>query len=381
MCAVMIDRTPAAMAARNGTISRRSSRARSASTAGTSRWESCEVAPWPGKCFAHAATPASCRPFTAAVMCRATSSGSEPNARVPMIGLSSAVFTSADGAKSRLTPAPRSSAPSERCTRQVVPGSSRAPSAALPGYGLPVSCASRVTSPPSSSMETSVSAAARSSAVSAVSWPVPGTLPLMAKRVTPLTPRSSPSKTQRGAAAPGNGTSRVALTSRSRERSLTGRSPRLGRRSASLALIAHHSRYVLPGDRPAPIGRSSLHRPRDQAGDHAALDEEEEGDDREGEQRGCGHDRAPVVAGPPEEELQHDRQSGLVLILEERVREDQFVPGRDEGEDDRRDQGGRDEWQQNAEEDPDRPGAVDRGGVLELLGHRGDEPAQHPDAE
>ena len=66
MCAVMIDRTPASIAARNGTSARWSR----SSTDGSARCESTDVSPWPGKCFAHAATPALCSPRTNAETCR-----------------------------------------------------------------------------------------------------------------------------------------------------------------------------------------------------------------------------------------------------------------------------------------------------------------------
>ena len=58
MCAVMIDCTPAAMAARNGS----SATSSIDSTTGSARCESTDVSPWPGKCLAHAATPARCSP-------------------------------------------------------------------------------------------------------------------------------------------------------------------------------------------------------------------------------------------------------------------------------------------------------------------------------
>ena len=109
-CAVMIDFAPASMAARNGTSSRSQSSSREARTTGISRWESWEVAPWPGKCFTQAATPSDCRPRTAATVCRATRSADEPNDRVPMTGLSSAVLMSATGPMSRFTPQAASSA-------------------------------------------------------------------------------------------------------------------------------------------------------------------------------------------------------------------------------------------------------------------------------
>ena len=60
MCAVMIDCTPAAIAARKGG----KPSATSPATVGSSRCESRSVAPWPGKCFAHAATPYACTPVT-----------------------------------------------------------------------------------------------------------------------------------------------------------------------------------------------------------------------------------------------------------------------------------------------------------------------------
>ena len=89
--------------------------------------------PCPGKCFAHAATPAACRPRTAAAACRATRSGSEPNDLIPMTGLSAAVFTSTDGARFTLMPRAARSWPSARYTAAVSAASSTAPSAALPG--------------------------------------------------------------------------------------------------------------------------------------------------------------------------------------------------------------------------------------------------------
>ena len=53
--------TPALMAARNGTSSTESSRARGRSMTGSPRCESTAVSPWPGKCFAVAITPAALR--------------------------------------------------------------------------------------------------------------------------------------------------------------------------------------------------------------------------------------------------------------------------------------------------------------------------------
>ena len=57
MCAVITASTPSSTAARKGTSSTRSRRSRSARIAGSSRWESTSVSPWPGKCFAVVSTP------------------------------------------------------------------------------------------------------------------------------------------------------------------------------------------------------------------------------------------------------------------------------------------------------------------------------------
>ena len=91
------------------------------------------VLPWPGKCLAHAATPAAWRPRTAAAACRLTRPVRSPNARVPMTGFPVAVFTSTDGARSTLMPTAARSAPSARYTARVSDASSTAPRAALPG--------------------------------------------------------------------------------------------------------------------------------------------------------------------------------------------------------------------------------------------------------
>ncbi len=167
MCAVMIERAPASIAARKGVSAPSSSDVDDRNA----RCESTEVSPCPGKCFAHAATPALWRPRTNAATCLATSAGSSPNERIPITGFCGFVLTSATGAKSRLTPTLASSAPSDAATRSVSTTSSTTPSAPLPGYELPRSASSRVTSPPSSSIAMSTpSRSARSSDVSARSW-------------------------------------------------------------------------------------------------------------------------------------------------------------------------------------------------------------------
>ena len=56
-CAVMINATPASMAALNGANSMARSRSGACSTIGSSRCESAAVSPCPGKCLPQAATP------------------------------------------------------------------------------------------------------------------------------------------------------------------------------------------------------------------------------------------------------------------------------------------------------------------------------------
>ena len=59
--------TPLSMAARNGTSSSESSRARRWGRMGRAACESVAVSPWPGKCLAVAITPPSCAPLTKAL--------------------------------------------------------------------------------------------------------------------------------------------------------------------------------------------------------------------------------------------------------------------------------------------------------------------------
>ena len=75
------------------------------------------VAPWPGKCFGHAATPAPCTPRTAAATWRAATWGSALNERTPITGLRGSRLTSATGARSTVTPALRQPPPDCRVHR------------------------------------------------------------------------------------------------------------------------------------------------------------------------------------------------------------------------------------------------------------------------
>src|SRR5207248_1756484 len=124
------ERTPAPTAAANGASS-------CERLTGSSWCESARVAPWPGKCFAHAATPWACVPSTNACTCRATSSGSEPNERTPITGFSGSLFTSATGARFQLIPIAASSPAIAPATRRVSSTSSTMPSARFPGTGEP----------------------------------------------------------------------------------------------------------------------------------------------------------------------------------------------------------------------------------------------------
>ena len=88
MWEVITAATPASDAAANGTSSRAARVPASTSTTGSARWLSWSVSPWPGKCLAHAATPASWTPISHAAACAATRPGPGPKLRVPMTGLS-----------------------------------------------------------------------------------------------------------------------------------------------------------------------------------------------------------------------------------------------------------------------------------------------------
>ena len=85
-----------------------------------------------GRAWSASPTPASWRPPTNAATWRETS-GSAPNERIPMIGLSGFVFTSATGARSRLTPTLARSAPIASATSRVSSTSSTCSERPVPG--------------------------------------------------------------------------------------------------------------------------------------------------------------------------------------------------------------------------------------------------------
>jgi len=132
-CPGMMAKDPAAMAATNGGRSRVRSSASVPEIVASARCESPAVLPCPGKCLAHAATPALCRPATAAVTWRATRFGSDPKDRVPTTELPPGESTSAHGARLVLMPSRARSPPIAAYTPPVSATSSATPSAAFPG--------------------------------------------------------------------------------------------------------------------------------------------------------------------------------------------------------------------------------------------------------
>ena len=149
MCALMIAGTPAAIAARNGGSSNRSSVARSASILGRPVCESVVVEPCPGKCFAQQKKPAAAYACTAALTSDDTRAGSLENERLLMIGFVGSSLTSATGAKFQLTPSARSSeALMVAAVRTLRSGSAVAASAIWPGR-IVAPLLMRMTGPPS----------------------------------------------------------------------------------------------------------------------------------------------------------------------------------------------------------------------------------------
>jgi len=106
-CADMTQATSAATARKGSRSASRVSL--DAPTCGSSACESVVVRPWPGKCFAQAATPTSWQASIHARPSIATRSGSGPKLRVPTIGFRGSTSRSRTGASARLRPSPRAS--------------------------------------------------------------------------------------------------------------------------------------------------------------------------------------------------------------------------------------------------------------------------------
>jgi hypothetical protein len=192
--AVMIVATPAWIALRNGGSSTSSSRERECSTTGSARCESTSVSPWPGKCFAQAATPSSCRPWMSAAPRRPTSSGSSPNERSPMIGFFGFESTSTTGAKSQRIPQALSSNASAAPMRRARSSDPARPIARCGGQSVHGS-RRRATRPPSWSTATSSGRSWRASRAIACSSRTrsatcSGSTTLRANRMTWPTPSS-----------------------------------------------------------------------------------------------------------------------------------------------------------------------------------------------
>jgi hypothetical protein len=134
MCAVMMEATPASIAALNGTNSTRSSRSGGCSTIGSSWCESVAVSPCPGKCFPQAAIPSACSVRTITLPSRATSSARADSARSPMAGLALLLRMSSTGVKSSEMPTARNSAARARANRSVSFSSPLRPSVIIGGH-------------------------------------------------------------------------------------------------------------------------------------------------------------------------------------------------------------------------------------------------------
>src|SRR5699024_9776146 len=123
---------------------------------------------------------------------------------------------------------------------------------------------------------------------------------------------------------------------------------------------------------------STLDRALHQSCDEKALHQDEEDHHRDGDDGRGGHDVPPVVGVLTEELAQPHRHGVLVRLLHERQREYELVPRHDEREDRGGHQSGGHQWKEHLPEHH-RPGcAVDIGGLLHLLGYRGDETPHHP---
>ena len=206
------------------------------------RWLSSAVSPWPGKCLAHAATPADCSPSDPRGDVRgdprrvgAEAAGADH--RVVRVGVhvGDRAEVEVDAERGEL----------ERRSRGRSPGSARgrrrhrAPAAR--GTGLPSATCSRVTSPPSSSTAiTAPGEAARTGGG------------VRRDRVRPVG----------GVAA---------------EQAAARRVPPRAARARRATPSSRGTTAAAPGGRGRPAS-SSLHRPGGESGDHPALDDQEEDD-------------------------------------------------------------------------------------------------------
>src|SRR3954469_10699997 len=119
-------------------------------------------------------------------------------------------------------------------------------------------------------------------------------------------------------------------------------------------------------------------QPRDQA----SLYEYEEHQHRNRHHRRRGHDPAPVRLVRLVEDQQGHRQRRLRSVADdERLGEEEIVPGRDEREHTRGHQAGEDEGEENLPQESRAARPVDVRGLLQSLRHGLHEPPQHPDRE
>ena len=227
--------------------------------AGSSRCESWAVSPWPGKCFAQAATWQRWSPATNAAHVprderrdRRRTSGRRSR------GSSGFEFTSAHGARSRFTPARAQSEPIAGADLgRDAPRRRRRRARGFPGTSCRSPTSSRVTSPPSSSAETSTAGfSARSAAVSSATCSTSRTF--QANRQTPPSPSASRRRTHVRRLVPGKA------------------GPDAGRARAG-------------GARAQPLTAPAVSPKRD-----LPLDEQEEDHHRDRGQRRGGHQRPPV---------------------------------------------------------------------------------------